>query len=165
MPLTIQPLRIYLAYMELDKTIHKTLLAILIMLSLTIFNMVVEGMATQVAVIEMVAETMVVYHPTLEEPIPFPEIHILSVLDVAKITMSWPVQPLLLKENKICSNRIIPGHPIGSLILFNLILLDTWHLQHKFRMPEIKPASFCHRYILLPPAPAPQWCDMMKEYF
>jgi hypothetical protein len=130
------------------------------MLSLTIFNMVVEGMDTQVAVIRMVAETMVVYHPTLEEPIPFPEIHILSVLDVAKITMSWPVQPLLLKEDKICSNRIIPGQPIG-----NLILLDTWHLQHKLRLPQIKPASFCHMYILLPPAPAPQWCDMMKEYF
>jgi hypothetical protein len=95
------------------------------MLPLTIFNMVMEGMVAQVAVIRMVTEAMVVDHPTLEQPIPIPEMHMLSVLDVAKITMSWPVQPLLLKEDKLCSNRIGSGHPIGSLILFNLILFNT----------------------------------------
>ena len=99
--------------------------------------MVVEGMIAQATIIRMVVEVMVVDHPILEEPISFSEIHMLSVLDVAKITMSWPAQPLLLKEDKLCSNRIGSGHPIGSLILFNLILIHNTSNMVLPTMPNI----------------------------
>jgi hypothetical protein len=68
-------------------------------------------MVAHLAVIKMVAEVMVAdktlmveavvvaEHLTLEEPTLLPEIPTLHVMDVARITMSWPVQPLQKNEN------------------------------------------------------------------
>ena len=73
---------------------------VIIVAHLAVIKMVAEAMA--VDKILTVEAVVVVEHPTLEDPIPFQEIQTLHVMDVAKITMSWPVQQLQQSENELC---------------------------------------------------------------
>jgi hypothetical protein len=60
------------------------------------------NLAAEVMVVDttlMVEAVMVAEHPTLDEPIHIHGIQMLYVMDVDKITMSWPVQPLQPNEN------------------------------------------------------------------
>jgi hypothetical protein len=109
-PLTTQALEIHLADMVKDKTIEMILLGIWHVISPTNLHVVVI-MVAHLAVIKLVAEAMVagiilmveavvVAGPqTLEGPILFPEIRTSHVMDVARIIMSWPVQPLQQNES------------------------------------------------------------------
>jgi hypothetical protein len=112
MPLTTQALEILPADMVKDKTTETILQEICLVNSHSKSVIMVLTMVARLAVIKLVAEDMVVdrmieavvvaEHPTLEEPIPFPEILMLHVMDVAKTIMSWPVQPLQPNENGLC---------------------------------------------------------------
>jgi hypothetical protein len=65
----------------------------------------------------MVEAVVVAEHLTLDEPLPIPllpEIQIFHVMDVARIIMSWPVQPLQQNKNSFYYNRIDPGHRLDN---------------------------------------------------
>jgi hypothetical protein len=111
MPLRIQVREIHQADMVNDKTVEMIPLEIWHVISQTNLHVVEAIMVAHLAVIKMVAEVMVAdktlmveavvvaEHLTLEEPTLLPEIPTLHVMDVARIIMSWPVQPLQKNEN------------------------------------------------------------------
>ena len=101
-----------------NKTIEMILLEAWLVISHGSLVCVVVPIVVHLAVIKLVAEAMVVditlmveavvveEPPTLAETLPLQEIPMSHVMDVAKIIMSWPVQPHQQNENGLYSIKI-----------------------------------------------------------
>jgi hypothetical protein len=133
-PQITQALEIRLADMAQDRTLEMILWVVhspttLLEMTVVVFAplAVIKLAAEEVVVVDttlMVEVVVVVELPTLEEPLPFPEIQILHVMDVAKTIMSWPVPPLQLKENGLYLTKTDQDQHINNLRLVHLILKD-----------------------------------------
>jgi hypothetical protein len=128
MPQTTQALEIHRADMVKDKTIEMNLLDLWLVITHSRLHVILVLVADHLAVIKTeAAEDMVVdkiltleavvvaEHLTLKELLLMPEIQTFHVMDVARIIMSCPVQPLHQNENRLCYNKTGQGHQIGHL--------------------------------------------------
>ena len=119
----------HLADMVKDKTKEIILLELWLVISHSSLHVVEAIMIANMAVIKQVAEAMVAdrllmveavvvaEHPTKDVPLPLPlipEIQIFHVMDVARIIMSWHVQPLQQNKNRFCYNRIDQDHRLDN---------------------------------------------------